>query len=130
MLWTFIAVAAAAWIVQLLLGLFQMRRFTRRVKELRARCGRVAIGKAKGGLHAGCILLLAIDENYSITYGEILEGVTVFTRFRRYDCLNTLNLLDLSEEELASLPKQHRIAALSAKEDLTEYLKSQESIKA
>lgn len=125
MLWTLIAVAVAAWIGQLLLGLWQMRRFTRHVKALKARWGKVAIGKAKGGLRAGCILLLAIDDRYTITHGEILEGVTVFTRFREYGRLNTRNLLELSESDVADLPKQQRIAALSAKEDLMKYLAGQ-----
>lgn len=125
MLWTLIAIAIVAWVGQLLLGLYQMRRFTRHIKAMRARYGKVAIGKAKGGFRAGCILLLAIDDQYVITHGEILEGVTVFTRFREYDRLNALSLLSLSAEMLADLPKQQRIAALSAKDDLTNYLAGQ-----
>ena len=122
MLWTLIGIAVLAWVGQLVLGLYQMRRFMRHVKEMRTRYGKVAIGKAKGGLRAGCILLLAIDDQHTVTHGEIFEGVTVFTRFRPFEQLNGLHLLSLDETALADLPKQQRIAALSAKDDLTKYL--------
>ena len=57
-----IAVAMlAAFILQFLMQMVQMRSFNKYYTRLR-KMGRVAIGKAKGGFHAGAIVMFAIDQ--------------------------------------------------------------------
>lgn len=115
-----IILAALAWVLQLIFGLWQMRRFTRHVKALRTE-GRVAIGKARGRFTAGAIVLLVLDETDTIQRGEVMTGVTVFARFRPFNELNRKNLRVLTEADVSTLPKRLRLAALSAQEELRSY---------
>lgn len=115
-----IILAALAWVLQLVFGLWQMRRFTRHVKTLRAE-GRVAIGKARGRFTAGAIVLLVLNEADVIQRGEVMTGVTVFARFRPFNELNGKNLRTLTASDVSTLPKRLRIAALSAQEELRSY---------
>ncbi len=122
MLWAFFLAAIAAWILQTVLGLWQFRRFTRHVKKLRL-LSRVAIGKSKGRVLAGVILLLCIDEDCRIFKGEMMEGVTIFAKFRPFEKLVGMNLLSLTEKNCreCGLNRQEIKAALSARKDYLDY---------
>ena len=101
-----IAVAMlAAFCLQFLFQMVQMKSFNKFYTKLRKK-GRVAIGKAKGGFHAGAIVMFAIDvgtikkddcatigvslrravlnasSNYNtiMSGGEVLEKPSLFTR--------------------------------------------------
>jgi len=115
MLWL-ILLGALMWILQCVLGLLQFRRFNRHLKQLRS-FGRVAIGRSKGRVVAGAVVLLCIDENCNIIKGEKIEGLTIFAGVKSFDCLNGINLLDLNEMVCAGLPKQTKKAVLQAVED-------------
>lgn len=115
MLWL-ILLGALMWILQCVLGLLQFRRFNRHLKHLRS-FGRVAIGRSKGRVVAGAVVLLCIDENCNIIKGEKIEGLTIFAGVKSFDCLNGINLLDLNEMVCAGLPKQTKKAVLQAVED-------------
>lgn len=119
MLWL-ILLGALMWILQCVLGLLQFRRFNRHLKQLRV-FGRVAIGRSKGRLVAGAVVLLCIDENCNIIKGEKIEGLTIFAGVKSFDCLNGINLLDLNEMACAGLPKQTKKAVLQAVEDYKSY---------
>ena len=54
----------AALILQFLMQMVQMKSFNQYYTKLR-KMGRVAIGKAKGGFHAGAIVMFAIDQRCS-----------------------------------------------------------------
>lgn len=122
MMWTLFIAAIAIWVLQTALTLWQFRRFNRRLKELR-QLGPVAIGKVKGRFLAGAIVLLCIDADCRIVKGEIMEGVTVFAKFRPLRALEGLNLLDLSEALCTErgLTRQQVKAALSARQDYLSY---------
>ena len=131
MLWVLFVIAIAAWVWQTLLGLWQFRRFRSHVRELR-RLGRVAIGKSKGRLTAGAIVLLCIDADCRIIKGEILEGVTIFAKCRPFPALEGYHLLELREElcRAAGLTKQQARAACSARQDYLDYQALQDGCRA
>lgn len=122
MLWGLFIAAIVVWVLQTVLGLWQFRRFSRHVKELR-HLGRVAIGKSKGRLMAGAIVLLCIDEDCRIIKGEIMEGVTIFAKCRPFPALEGRNLLELSEDSCrsAGLSRQQVKAACNARQDYLDY---------
>ena len=61
-----IMLAVVMWILQTILAVRQFNQFNRHIKELR-KSGKVAIGKAKGKLRAGAIVMFLIDDNLKIT---------------------------------------------------------------
>ncbi|MBR1398092.1 MAG: transcriptional regulator GutM [Selenomonadaceae bacterium] len=117
-----VALAVIVWIMQLLLGLWQFKRFSNHIKNLRT-IGRVAIGRAKGRFLAGVIVLLVIDNYCRIIKGEIMEGRTVFADFKEFNILNGLTLFELSDELCKSLNLdfQKSVAVMSAKQDYENY---------
>ena len=75
---SFMVIAVAmltAFILQFLFQMVQMRSFNKYYTRLR-KMGRVAIGKAKGGFHAGAIVMFAIDQDGVILKGCFMRGFT------------------------------------------------------
>lgn len=119
---TLILIAVAAWVLQTVLGVLQFRRFSRHLRELRTR-GRVAIGKAKGRLMSGVIVLFVLDADDTIISGEIMEGRTVFASFSELRGFEGVRLPLLTEEygEGLGLTRQQLRAVLAARDDLIAY---------
>ncbi len=115
-----ILLAAAMWVLQLLLGLWQFRRFNAHVKEVR-RWGRVAIGKAKGGFRSGAVVLICIDDKCRITHSEIMQGRTVFAKFVPIGNLTGKFLYEIKAEDCEGLGRQVTAAVLSARQDYENY---------
>ena len=121
LLWL-VVLAVVVWILQTVLGLWQFKRFSNHIRDLRG-LGRVAIGRAKGGFMSGVIVLLVIDNYCRIIKGEIMEGRTVFAGFKEFNVLNGLTLFELSDELCKSLKLdfQKSVAVMSAKQDYENY---------
>lgn len=97
-------VVAAAFVLQILLGMMQMKHFSDEFVKLR-RCGRVACGRKAGGFHAGAIVMFLIDEEGYIKEGRKMEGVTCLARVRPLDGYEGKYIGSLTE---ADGPKGHR----------------------
>ena len=121
LLWL-VVLAVVVWILQTVLGLWQFKRFSNHIRDLR-QLGRVAIGRAKGGFVTGVIVLLVIDNYCRIIKGEIMEGRTVFAGFKEFNVLNGLTLFELSDELCKSLKLdfQKSVAVMGAKQDYENY---------
>lgn len=78
----FIIFAAAAYLFQVLLGLFQIKHFNKIYRELRNQ-GKVAIGRRSGKIKAGTIVMFAIEDDGKILDTRLMQGVTVMSKFRR-----------------------------------------------
>lgn len=117
--WMILA-AIAMWILQLVLGLWQFRRFNAHVRELRAG-GRVAIGKAKGGFRSGVVALICIDEENRISKAETMAGRTVFAGFHPIKGLEGKLLPELTEADCQGLGRQVKAAVLNARQDYENY---------
>ena len=117
-----VVLAVIVWILQTVLGLWQFKRFSNHIRDLR-RLGRVAIGRAKGGFLTGVVIMLVIDNYCRIIKGEIMEGRTVFAGFKEFNVLNGLTLFELSDELCKSLKLdfQKSVAVMSAKQDYENY---------
>ena len=74
-------VVGIAFLLQRLLGFFQMRHLTNEFLKLR-RKGKVAFGRKSGGFRAGAVVMFLIDEDGIIREGKKLEGTTAFARVR------------------------------------------------
>lgn len=128
MVWILIGIGIAAWVIQGIFGFLQVKNFNAELKNLR-KSGKVAIGRSRGKLRAGCLVMLCIDDELKIIKGRKLEGVTSFARFRDFNILNGIFLTDISPElcEALKMDKQLTKATLGALNDYIEFKKQQES---
>jgi DNA-binding transcriptional regulator of glucitol operon len=120
MLW-FVLLAAGMWILQGLLGLWQLRHFNHRFKLLRKE-GRVVIGKSKGRVTAGVVLMLCLDQDCNIIRGEKMEGFSIFARLKPFNSFNHLNLLELEEGKCNRLGKSASKAVMNAIENYKAFI--------
>ena len=95
---------AAAFILQAVLSLLQMRHFSKEFIKLR-RQGKVACGRKAGGFHAGAIVMFLIDDDGIIQTARKLEGVTCFARVRPLKGFEGKYIGSLTGEEVA---KNHK----------------------
>lgn len=116
----FIAIAVAMWLLQCLLGLWQFKKFNLRFKKLRSE-GRVAIGRAKGKLRAGVVVLLCIDQDCNIIKGEKMQGMTIFAGLQPFNKFNGANLLSITEDSCEGLDKNLKNAVLNAVANYQEF---------
>lgn len=75
-----ISIAIMAWLVQIVLGWWQVRRFNRAFDALFRRGAAVGVGRASGRFRARTIVELAFDEDERVCDGFIMRGLTVFAR--------------------------------------------------
>lgn len=113
----FIILIAVAWMLQILLGLLQIKAFNKKYVELR-RKGRVTIGKVKGKLRAGTVVLIAIDNNCNIIQAEKIQGLTVFARLKVMENLVGENLLKIDP---AVLDKFDKLTLLAVEDAINNY---------
>lgn len=104
MIWFLMILMGLAWLVQSILGFFQIRNFNRQYSKLRS-LGRVAIGKRKGMFSAGTVVMLAINKKAEIIDAKIMQGVTVFSRIKPLKGLEDKHLLKLSKTDLGKFDK-------------------------
>ena len=74
-------VVGIAFLLQGVLGFFQMRHLTNEFLKLR-RKGKVAFGRKSGGFRAGAVVMFLIDDDGTIREGRKLEGTTAFARVK------------------------------------------------
>ncbi|AJQ26732.1 transcriptional regulator GutM [Pelosinus fermentans] len=120
MLW-FVLLAAGMWILQGLLGLWQLRHFNQRFKLLRKE-GRVVIGKSKGRVTAGVVLMFCLDQDCNIIRGEKMEGFSIFARLKPFNSFNHLKLLELEESKCNRLGKSVSKAVMNAIENYKAFI--------
>lgn len=101
------------WVANFLFGLMQIKDFNKNYIELR-RIGKVAIGRKKGYLQAGTIVLILIDEKGIVISSRKMQGVSVFARVRKFKGLEGRPLSDITKEELKCFNKLLRVAILDA----------------
>lgn len=75
---------AAAFLLQALMGFFQIRNFAHNYHEVR-QSGRVLIGKNPRRFRQGSLMLIGLDQDDRIHEIRVMKGMTVFSRFRDVD---------------------------------------------
>ena len=116
MFWPYLIGFAVLYALQTLLALRQAKNFSETFKHLHRR-GRVAIGKNKGLLTAGAIVMFLVDGDGSIVAGTKLGGVTVFSRFSELEAFNGLSILELAPERDRRFTKSLRQAVANARDN-------------
>lgn len=92
------------WILQTILGYFQMKHFTKEFSILR-RKGKVAIGKDKGKIKAGTVIMICIDENKNILEAKVMSGLTVFAKLKTIKELENQNFLNIDKDVINKFNK-------------------------
>ena len=103
---TLIVGLAIAWAIQYALSFWQMRRFYRRIAQLR-RNGSVSIGMAGSAWRGRQYAVLVVDANRRIVQVEQLSGWTIWATLKPVRGLEGRPLSDLSDDdqELPVSPK-------------------------
>jgi len=105
--WQFIILAMGiAWTIQYVLAYLQLKRFYRRVSELR-RLGTVSTGKAGSAWRRRVFTVLVVDRDRIIQHVEQLSGWTVFANLKPLTGLEGRPMNDLFDDSLV-LPVTHK----------------------
>jgi DNA-binding transcriptional regulator of glucitol operon len=112
-----LALIGVAWVLQLVLSLRQMRRFYRRVSELK-RLGRTSIGVGGGTDRGRAYAVVVADPSGRVLTAEVMSGISVFARLRPLPELKGWNLPALHETPPAGLKTKQRAALIQAADKL------------
>lgn len=108
---------AAAFILQIAIGRYQVKDFSKVYSRLRAR-GRVAIGRSAGYFRAGAIVMFAIDDRGYVLEGARLQGVTAMARFKYLSGFEGKHIESLNEYA----PKNNRILKKAIADAVSNYV--------
>lgn len=114
-------VGLICFLLQFILTYFQIKDFNKHYANL-SKTGKVVIGKRKGKVSSGCIVMIQIDDDGIIKTIEYLQGITVFARCKTLNTLNNNSIYDLDEDDLKQYNLNNKIkkSILSAIEQLHE----------
>ncbi|OOF71492.1 transcriptional regulator GutM [Rodentibacter caecimuris] len=73
-----ILVAVIAWVLQIILGWWQVSRFNRAF-ELLCQQGNVGIGRTTGRFKPKVVIAVAFDQEYRVVNAFIMKGLSVFS---------------------------------------------------
>ena len=122
-IWTIFGILFLLTLMQLIGMRVQMRSYKKVVQRLH-KLGNVGIG-SKRGFGAGNIVIIACDGKGSILAGEIMEGMTIFSSFRKMEGIEGKTIYALKDEYLSQHKGKKRYKGhLQALEALEMRLKS------
>lgn len=87
------------FILQSILGYGQLKDFNKNYNEMRSQ-HKVSIGRSKGLVTTGVVLLMRIDKSARIIETRKMQGTTIFARFKSFEKLNGKHLLEIDEKTL------------------------------
>lgn len=111
--WGIMLFMALAFVIQYIFGIYQIKNFSRSFNNLRS-IGKVAIGRYRGKIRAGVIVMFAIDENSYILRAERMQGVTAFAKFKELKGFAGKKLMDLQQNDMEECNPQIKDAILDA----------------
>ncbi|MCR1897557.1 transcriptional regulator GutM [Irregularibacter muris] len=82
-----------AFFLQTLLTILQIKSYQKNLSEM-VRQGKIIIGREKGMLSSGCVVLIRIDDDFQVLETRYMKGITVFNRFKLYEEINGKNVLN------------------------------------
>ncbi|TCP96500.1 glucitol operon activator protein [Cricetibacter osteomyelitidis] len=74
-----IVIAVIAWILQIILGWWQITRFNKAFEQL-CKLGKVGVGRTAGRFKPKVVIAVAFDKNQRVTGSLLMKGYTVFAR--------------------------------------------------
>jgi len=108
-----ILIGITVWILNFIFGLLQIKDFNKNYIELR-KVGKVAIGRKKGRLSSGTIVLIQIKDDGLIEESRMMQGVTVTARVKTFKGLEDKYIGQLGENDLKKFNKPLKKAILDA----------------
>ena len=108
-----ILIGITVWILNFIFGLLQIKDFNKNYIELR-KLGKVAIGRKKGRLSSGTIVLIRIKDDGLIEESRKMQGVTVTARVKNFKGLEDKYIGQLEENDLKKFNKPLKKAILDA----------------
>lgn len=119
------AVAAFALLsLQVLLTVFQINNYRRRICALRSK-GTMGIGIQKGKLKAGSIIILVVSREGTVVDCEEMKGRTVFSRFNKANEYIGQNIYDLKKDCEKDKHRKNSAMATAIKSIETQFLKEE-----
>lgn len=109
-----IVLAAIGLVIQYLLGIVQIKNFSKNYIELRKK-GRVAIGRKPTIFRSGTLVLLQLNRQNIIESARYMQGVTVFAKFKELKGLEGRKLITLNSNNLNGYNRLQINAILDAK---------------
>ncbi|CNF60573.1 transcriptional regulator GutM [Yersinia enterocolitica] len=90
-----ISIVIIAWVLQILLGWWQINRFNRAFDRLCQHGKSVGVGRSGGRFKPRVVMALAFDENMRVSDSTFMRGISVFARPRTLAHLHGLHQQDL-----------------------------------
>lgn len=109
----FILLGIGVTIANFLFSLIQIKDFNKNYAEMR-RKGKVAIGRRRGYIQAGTVVLFLIDNSGIIIDARKIQGVSVFARVRKFAGLQGKSLGDITKKDLNKYNIYMKAAVLDA----------------
>ncbi len=116
MFWFAAICFALVYVTNTALAFLQSKDYTSAYTAMRRR-GRVAIGKKKGLVTTGAIVMFLLDGNGRIVEGRRLTGVTVLARFRPFDEFDGLDVASIDASSDNRFTKSVRLAVDNARDN-------------
>ncbi len=85
------------WVLQGFLTVFQLMNLKKRIGELE-KYGHVGMGAVKGRFKAGTMVLVAGNEDGEIVEAQLMQGRTIFAKFKPYQEIIGLKYWDVLAE--------------------------------
>jgi DNA-binding transcriptional regulator of glucitol operon len=104
MIWQIVVILCLAWALQAAFGYIQLRNFNSHYGYMRRR-GRVVIGRCKGKISQGAVLLILIDNDCNILEAQRMKGITVLAKMKPLEILKNKNLLTIDQDILSKVDK-------------------------
>ncbi len=95
----FIAIFIGMWLIQFLLTKLQMKNYQTTIRRMSKRpSGYLGVGIQKQKIGIGVIAIVVTNENGTIEECEVMQGVTVFTRFKPFTAYEGMHINKLKQQ--------------------------------
>ncbi|WP_413724800.1 transcriptional regulator GutM [Sodalis sp. RH16] len=101
-----IFLALFSWVVQIILGWFQIQHFNKSLARLSEK-GKIYIGRSTGRFSPRIVVAVSVDEQERVTGNFIMKGLTVFSRSFTESKLNGEMITEIKPREL--FPKDRKL---------------------
>lgn len=95
----FIAIFIGMWLIQFLLTKLQMKNYQTTIRRMSKRpSGYLGVGIQKQKIGIGVIAIVVTNEDGTIEECEVMQGVTVFTRFKPFTAYEGMHMNKLNQQ--------------------------------
>lgn len=110
---TFITVLCIAWVIQIILGILQIKRFNSAYIQLAQNNHFIGVGRSSGRFTPKVVMIIGLNEQKIITDTLIMQGITVFSKPQKMLQLHGKPIGKINVDDVFPTQKRHQ-QALSA----------------